>query len=64
MVGLVMRSTIFSHTPDGLPRYPQSWKVNLARAVQWVMYWFLTGIIRIIGVDLVLPHKGDILNGR
>ena len=65
MCGLNERSQILLLYPDGKRRNREWWKHLLAGPVDWLVFWSIDSWLwRLLGISLLLPHKGDILKKR
>jgi glycerophosphoinositol glycerophosphodiesterase len=67
VIGLLIRGTVFTHPPPDMIIIPNdsSWKRVLAFFVEKITNWLLLNHIwKILGTQVLLPHKEDILNNR
>ena len=65
LCGFTVRNNILLLYPDGRRRNKEWWKHMLAWPVDRILFWCLDRWIwRLLGISLLLPHKGDILNKR
>ncbi len=65
LVGLVTRSYVLSFDVSGSPRNPNSWKHYGALLLDFIYPLLVQTILwRVLGFNLLIANKNDILSGK
>ena len=65
LVGLVTRTNVLSRTVSGSRRNKECWKHVLAVVLDVLLTFSINSWLwRLLGVNLLIANKNDILNGR
>ena len=65
MCGLTIRSRALQYGINGKPNNKTLWKHLLAGLVDTALFWSThTWLWELLGISLLLPHKGDILSKK
>lgn len=65
MCALTLRTTFFQYKINGEPRTQEPWKQTLTGLLDTLVYWCISSWLwKLLGVSLLMPHKGDILKKR
>ena len=65
MIGLISRNNVLSTNPDGSRRNDGCLKQALATCFDQFLYWALhSWIWKLLGINLLVANKNDILSGR
>lgn len=65
MCALTLRTTFFQYKINGEPRNQEPWKQTLTGLLDTLVYWCISSWLwKLLGVSLLMPHKGDILKKR
>ena len=65
MCGLTVGSALLQYQISGEPKNRELWKHALAGVADRLLSWCVdTWLWRLLGISLLLPHKGDILKKK
>ena len=63
--GLLLVGDILVLAPNGVYEGKERWKYVLSPLADWLINWSLrVWLVRLLGIKLLLPYKGLILDGR